>query len=319
MRNTVSGLVFDSIPVMLVNCYMRPSGTSLLKPELIARLKGIDFKARLVVEGFLSGLHRSPYKGFSVEFAEYRQYMPGDELKRIDWRVYGRTGRFFVREYEEETNLRAYLVLDASASMNYPATGYTKLDYGRWLAASLALLLNRQKDSTGLVTFSGKIDRYIPPRATGAHLRVLFRELENLKPGGETDISTTLHELAERIRRRGLVILISDLWDDATAVVAALRHFRARKHELLVFHLFHPDEATLGFSNPVLLRDLETGQEITVDPRQIQYQYQDRFNRRCEYFRRACAEARVDYQSLSTATPFEETLFTYLERRRRLH
>jgi uncharacterized protein (DUF58 family) len=293
--------------------------TPLLKPELIARLKGIDFKARMVVEGFLSGLHRSPYKGFSVEFAEHRQYMPGDELKRIDWRVYGRTERFFVREYEEETNLRAYLVLDASASMAYPAGSYSKLDYGRWLAASLAYLLNRQKDSTGLVTFSAKIDRYIPPRATTAHLRNIFRGLEALRPAGETNISSTLHELAERIRRRGLVIVISDLWDDETAIVSALRHFRARKHELLVFHLFHPDEAQLDFRQPVRLRDLETGQEITVDPRLIQRQYHERFTRRREYFRRSCAEAGIDYQPQSITTPFDQALFTYLEHRRRLN
>lgn len=303
---------------MLLNCYV-PHVKQLLKPELIARLKGIDFKARMVVEGFLSGLHRSPYKGFSVEFAEHRQYLPGDELKRIDWRVYGRTERFFIREYEEETNLRAYLVLDSSASMAYPDGSYSKLDYGRWLAASLAYLLNRQKDSTGLVTFSKKINRYIPPRATTAHLRIIFRELAGLKPSGDTNISSTLHQLAERIRRRGLVILISDLWDNETAIVPALRHFRARKHELLVFHLFHPDEAKLDFRNPVLLRDLETGQEITVDPRLIKRQYQERFNRRCEYFRRACAEALVDYQPLSITTPFDQALFSYLEHRQRLN
>ena len=311
-------LLIDNIAVSGLNCYMAHS-TSLLKPELIARLKGIDFKARMVVEGFLSGRHRSPFKGFSVEFAEHRQYMPGDELKRIDWRVYGRTERFFVREYEEETNLRAYLVLDASASMAYPTGSYSKLDYGRWLAASLAYLLNRQKDSTGLITFSSKIDRYIPPRATTVHLHIIFQELEKLRPAGETDISSTLHELAERIRRRGLVIVISDLWDDETAIISALRHFRARRHELLVFHLFHPEEAQLDFRNPLLLRDLETGQEIAVDPRLIQRQYHERFRKRLENFRHNCAEAAGDYQPLSITTPFDQALFTYLEHRRRLN
>ncbi|MEO0019730.1 MAG: DUF58 domain-containing protein [candidate division WOR-3 bacterium] len=295
-----------------------PLVTQPLKPELIAKLKGIDLKARLVVEGFLAGLHRSPYKGFSVEFAEHRQYMPGDELKRIDWRVYARTDRFFVREYEEETNLRAYLVLDASNSMAYATGGYTKLDYGCWLCAALAYLLNRQKDSTGLVTFSSKIDRYIPCRARASHLRILWRELENLKPGGETDLSRTLHELAERIKRRGLVIIISDLWDDEKAIISALRHFRARKHELLLFHIFHPDEEKLDFRNPVVLRDLESGQEITVDPRLIQAQYRAGFARRVQEFRRGCAEAAIDYQPISTATPFDQALLAYLERRRRL-
>ncbi len=289
-----------------------------LTPAVIARLKGIDLKARLVVEGFLSGLHRSPYKGFSVEFAEYRQYMPGDELKRVDWRVFGRTDRFFVREYEEETNLRAYLVVDASGSMRYANGGYTKLDYARWLGASLAYLLNRQKDSTGLVIFSDRIERYIPPRATSYHLRVIWRELERVKPGGETDVSTSLHELAERIKRRGLVIVISDLWDDADRVINALRHFRARKHELLVFHLFHPDERLLDFRSPLIFRDLETRQEVAVDPRLIQRQYQVGFDRRCERFRRSCAEGRIDYQLLNVTVPFDQALLVYLEHRRRL-
>lgn len=289
-----------------------------ISPQLVAKLKGIDLKARLVVEGFLAGLHRSPYKGFSVEFTEHRQYMPGDELKRIDWRVYGRTERFYIREYEEETNLRAYIVLDASGSMGYSRGNYTKLDYARWLAASLAYLLNKQKDSTGLVTFSDRIDRYIPPRASPAHLRLLLREMENLKPGGETNLSRTLQELAERIRRRGLVIVISDLWDDQQAVITGLRYFRARRHELIVLHIFHPDEQTLNFPNPLLLRDMETKQEITIDPRLIRTQYQQSFSQRCQIFKRGCAEGKIDYHPINTDTPFDQALLAYLEHRRRL-
>ncbi len=288
-----------------------------VSPEVIAKLKGIDLKARLVVEGFLVGLHRSPYKGFSVEFAEHRQYLPGDELKRIDWRVYGRTERFYIREYEEETNLRAYLVLDASGSMSYGGK-ISKLDYARWLCASLAYLLTRQKDATGLVTFSTKIDRYIPPRATVAHLRTIWRELENITPGGDTNIAQALHELAERIRRRGLIIIISDLWDDAGAVLAGLRHFRVRKHELILFHIFHPDEKNLNFPTPVRLRDLETGKEISVDPRVIRKDYERSFDQRAFDFQRGCAEGRIDYHPISTDAPFDQALFAYLERRRRL-
>lgn len=300
------------MPIAISN--QRPIGVT---PELIAKLKGIDLKARLVVEGFLAGLHRSPYKGFSVEFAEYRQYIPGDELKRIDWRVYGRTDRFFVREYQEETNLRAYLVLDTSGSMAYGGK-VTKLDYARWLCASLAYLLTRQRDATGLVTFSDKIDRYIPPRATTAHLQVIWRELEKLTPGGDTNIAQTLHQLAERLRRRGLIIIISDLWDESTAIISSLRHFRARKHELLLFHIFHPDEKGLDFPTPVRLRDLESGKEITIDPRIIKKEYQQSFARREGEFRRGCAEGRVDYYPITTATPFDQALLAYLERRRRL-
>lgn len=310
-------------PYRLLNCNVltrRSTDTTklALKPELVAKLKGIDLKARLVVEGFLAGLHRSPYKGFSVEFTEHRPYMPGDELKRIDWRVYGRTDRFFIREFEEETNLRAYILLDASGSMHYPADGITKLDYSRWLSASLAYLLTRQKDSVGLIVFTDRINTYIPPRASGAHLRIIFRELENTKPGGDTNLAYTLHQLAERLKRRGLVIIISDLWDDQTQVLSGLRHFRARKHELLLFHIFHPDEANLNFPAPLLLRDLETGVELTVDPRLIKTRYQEGFHQRSADFKKGCSEARIDYQPLSLATPFDQALLKYLERRSRL-
>jgi uncharacterized protein (DUF58 family) len=292
--------------------------TEFLRPEVVARLKGIDLKARLVVEGFLAGLHRSPYKGFSVEFTEHRQYMPGDELKRIDWKVYAKTDRFFVREYEEETNLRAYLVLDASASMSYATGKVTKLEYASSLAASLAYLLLHQKDSAGLIAFSDKIDRYVPPRSTPAHLNVLLRQLETLKPGGETNIADTFHQLAERVKRRGLVIVMSDLWDEQAAVMSALRHFRHRKHEVLVFHITDPNERAFAFKNPVVLKDLETGQEMTVDPRVVRGEFQASFDEYFAGFERGCREALVDYHRITTDTPFDRALFSYLERRSRL-
>jgi len=293
--------------------------TEFLRPEVAARLKGIDLRARLVVEGFLAGLHRSPYKGFSVEFTEHRQYMPGDELKRIDWRVYGRTDRFFIREYEEETNLRAYLVLDSSNSMSFRTSGISKLEYASCLAASLAYLLLHQKDSAGLITFSDRIDSFIPPRSTPVHLNVLLGALERLKPGGDTDVAATLHQLAERVKRRGLIILLSDLWDDESAVVSALRHFRFRKHEVLVFHVLDPAERDFGFRQPVVLRDLETGAELTVDPRVVGHKYRQALAGRLSLFERRCAEGLIDYHRFTTDTPFDQALFAYLERRRRLH
>ncbi len=292
--------------------------TAFLQPEVVARLKGIDLKARLVVEGFLAGLHRSPYKGFSVEFTEHRQYMPGDELKRIDWKVYARTDRFFIREFEEETNLRAYLVLDASGSMSYATGKVTKLTYATLLAASLSYLLLHQKDSAGLVTFSDRIEQYVPPRSSPAHLNVLLKTLAALKPGGDTNVAGTLHQLAERIRRRGLVIVISDLWDESGSVLSALRHFRFRKHEVLVFHVIDPNERRFGFSNPVVLKDLETGQEMTVDPRTVREEYQQSFDAYFGAFERGCREALIDYHRITTDTPFDRALFSYLERRSRL-
>ena len=295
-----------------------PQYTEFLKPEVVAKLKGIDLKARMVVEGFLAGLHRSPYKGFSAEFTEHRPYMPGDELKRIDWKVYAKTDRFVVREYEEETNLRAYLVLDTSGSMGYKSGTLSKLDYANCLAAALAYLLLRQKDSAGLVSFSDKIDRYVPPRSSRSHLNVLLQALAAARPGGDTGVAATLHQLAERVRRRGLVILISDLWDDPQRVLGGLRHFRFRKHELLVFHLLDPNERALDFKGPVALRDLETGQEMILDPRVVRADYQRDFDGFFRQFEQGCREAGIDYHRVTTDTPFDRALFQYLERRRRM-
>ena len=290
-----------------------------LKPEEVARLRSIDLRARLVVEGFLAGLHRSPYKGFSVEFTEHRQYMPGDELKRVDWKVYAKTDRWYVREYEEETNLRAYLIVDSSASMAYRSRGpVTKLEYASFLAAGLSYLLLHQKDSAGLTVFSDRVETYIPPRSTPAHLNVLLNRLDRLEPGGDTDLAATFHELAERIKRRGLIIILSDLWDEQQRVLSALRHFRHRKHEVLVFHVLDPNERDFDYRNPLVLRDLETNQELTLDPRVVGDDYRSAFS---EYFARfecGCREGMVDYHLMPTDTPFDRALLAYLARRQRM-
>lgn len=292
-------------------------GSRLLKPEVVAKLRSIDLKARLVVEGFLAGLHRSPYKGFSVEFTEHRPYMPGDELKRIDWRVYGKTDRFFVREYEEETNLKAYLILDASNSMSYKTTTVSKLEYATYLAASLSYLLLRQKDSAGLAVFSDHIQTYVPPRSVPSHLSILLRTLEKLRPGGDTNLAATFHELAERIKRRGLIVILSDLWDDQPAVLTALRHFRHRKHEVLVFHIVDPNEARFEYRSPVVLKDLETGQTLTLDPRVVGTEYRSAFASHFARFQKGCREGLIDCHRITTDTPFDRALLSYLERRQR--
>ena len=289
-----------------------------LLPEVVSKLGRIDLKARLVVEGFLTGLHRSPFKGFSVEFAEYRQYMPGDELKRIDWKVYAKTDRFYIREYQEETNLRAYLLLDTSGSMAYKSDKISKLEYASYLAASLAYLLLKQKDSVGLVQFGAKIEKYIPPRQAGAHLTVLLNTLDKIKPGGETDLSKTFHQLAERIKRRGLVIIFSDLFDAKEKVIKALRHFRHRKHEVLVFHILDRNEIDFAFAAPLVLKDLESKNELTIDPRIIRKEYQHTFDDFFNDFRRQCRESRIDYHLITTDMPFDRALLSYLEKRKRL-
>jgi len=187
-----------------------------LKPDVVSKLSGMEIKARLVVEGFIAGLHRSPYHGFSVEFAEHRQYMPGDPLRNIDWKVYAKTDRYFVKEFEEETNLKAYILLDTSGSMGYASNGIPKLEYSSYLAASLGYLMLKQRDSVGLVVFDSTIRKYIPPKSTMTHLHNLLKELDKLEASQTTDVSSALHEMAERIKRRGLIIVISDLFSGRT-------------------------------------------------------------------------------------------------------
>lgn len=289
-----------------------------LIPEVIAKLKRIDLKARLVVEGFLTGLHRSPYKGFSCEFAEYRSYMPGDELKRIDWKIYAKTDRFFIREYEEETNLKAYLLLDASGSMSYTSGKISKLEYSEYLAASLGYLLIKQRDSVGLAVFTSQLDHYIPPRSVPTHLSSLLKTIEQVKPGGDTDLANTFHQLAEKIRRRGLVIIFSDLFDDKEKVISSLHHFRHKKHEVLVFHILDKNELDFNFPQPLILRDLESNKEITLDPRVIKKDYQKALNEFMFDFKRRCREYLIDYHLITTDTPLDKALLYYLEKRRRL-
>lgn len=289
-----------------------------LQPEVLAKLRRIDLKARLVVEGFLTGLHRSPFKGFSQEFAEYRSYLPGDELKRIDWKLYAKTDRFYIKEYEEETNLKAYILIDASGSMQYTSTKISKLEYASYIAASLAYLLIKQRDSVGLVTFTQTLDQYIPPRSNPAHLKVLLHAIDKIVPLGDTNLANTFHKLAEKIKRRGLVIILSDLFDNKENVLSALKHFRHKKHEVLVFHVLDKNELDFSFSQPLILKDLETKKEITLDPRVIRKQYQKTLTQYFSDFNVRCREYMIDYNQITTNTPLDRALFEYLQKRNRI-
>lgn len=289
-----------------------------LDPAVVSRLKGMDIKARLVVEGFVSGLHRGPYKGFSVEFAEHRQYMPGDPIRYIDWKVYGKTDRFYIKEYEEETNLRAYIIMDGSASMGYKSNGITKLEYGCYLAASLAYLMLKQQDSVGLLTFDTKPRKYIPPRSVKRHLHVILRELAHLRAAEETDLGLSLHELAQRVKRRGLIILISDLLDDEDRVIRGLKLFRHRKHEVIVFHVLDPYEVSFPFEHEVILRDMETGEEVPAVPWEIRREYRGRVASWIDRYRSLLRQSGIDYVPVRTSTTFDVALFAYLEKRQRL-
>jgi len=292
-----------------------PFKSKYYDPRKLARIKNLQFLARTVVEGYISGLHRSPFKGFSSEFAEYREYLPGDDLKHFDWRVYARTDKRYVRQYEEETNLTCTLLLDASGSMAFGENGVTKFDYGCCLAAALGYLMIQQRDQVGLVVFDQQVRRRIPPRNSPAHLKFMLEQLERTGPEGKTGIAGCLHSIAESTTRRGLVIVLSDLIDDQDDVMNALNHFRHDRSEVIVFNLFDPAERELPYDGLVELLDLETGDKMQVRGDVIRADYRRRFEEFVQRYRRDCAACRVDYQLVTTDTPFELMLAAYLSRR----
>jgi uncharacterized protein (DUF58 family) len=289
-----------------------------LQPETVSHLSNLNLVARLVVEGFLTGLHKSPYHGFSVEFAEHRQYMPGDDIRHVDWKVYGKTDRFYVKEFEEETNLKAWLLVDASASMSFSSHTVNKLQYATYLAASLSYLMLKQKDSVGLITFDQKIRNYLPPRSVNTYLSQILQELQRLKSRSKTDVAKTFHELAERIKRRGLVIIFSDLFDDPSKVMMALKHFRHKKHEVIVFHILDPLERSFDFKQDAVFQDMETGEKISTQPWHIRGAYQKLMNDFVETYKRKCLENRIDYVLMDTMEPFDRALLQYLVKRKRM-
>ncbi len=308
-----------------------PTAPRLLDPEALSRLDSMELRARLIVEGFITGLHKSPYHGFSVEFAEHRPYNAGDELRHVDWKVYAKSDRYYVKQYEEETNLRHYVVLDTSASMRYRGEApVTKLQYGATLAAALHYLMARQRDATGLIAFDERVHTLLPPKSTGGHLRGLLGTLDGLanaepKKGEapKTAAAAALHEVAERIPRRALVVVVTDLFENVAAhdeLLKALRHLRYRGHEVLVFHVLDAaTERRFQFQDvPYVFRDLETGEEVTLQPAQLRQSYTEAVAAFSEAFRRRCREMHVDLVELDTARPYDDALLAYLNKRRRL-
>ncbi len=285
----------------------------LIDPEALVKLGRLELIARQVVEGFVSGKHRSPFKGFSVEFAEHREYTPGDDLRDLDWRVYARSDRYYVKQYEEETNLRAYLLLDASGSMRYAGDSVSKFRYGQFLAATLAHLMLHQQDAVGLVTFDEALRRYIPPRSRPSHLHVLLEEMERTEPGGETSLSSVLHYVAERIRRRGLVVLISDCFDDVESLMSGLHHFRHRKHEVVLLHVMAREELTFPFRSWSQFRCLEDAStRLMLDPASVRDEYLREVSAFLDELKRRCGEMEIDYVQLDTSTPYDDALVRYL-------
>jgi len=288
---------------------------SFLDPAVVARLGTLELKARTIVEGFLSGLHRSPFKGFSVEFAEYRQYMPGDDLSTIDWKVYARSDRHYVKKFEEETNLDCHLIVDVSGSMSYGSRGITKFEYAACLAASIAYLMNRQRDAVGLVAFADRMTAMIPASARAGHLRSLLVTLARMHPAERTNVSKPLHQLADALSRRGIVVLISDLLDDPDEVVRGLKHFQYRGTDVIVFHVLDPDEMEFPFDRPSRFEDLETGDEVMAVPATVRQHYLDRIGAMIERYRRELGSSGIDYELLPTTEPIEMALLAYLSKR----
>jgi uncharacterized protein (DUF58 family) len=293
-----------------------------VQPEALAKLGKLNLIARAVVEGFISGMHRSPFHGSSVEFSEHREYVHGDNPKDLDWLALARTDRYYIKRYQEETNLRAHVILDTSASMGYrfDEEHVSKLEYGCFLAASLAFLMTRQQDPVGLVTFDEELRTFLPPRSSTRHLNRILQALEGVAPGKQTQISTTFHDLAERIRKRGLIIIISDLFEAAesrTELMRGLRHFRHKKHEVLLFHVLDNAEINFPFERLSEFIDMETGDRMQADPAYVKVEYERQVKEFVEGFRRDCAAANIDYVLANTAAPYDLLLQAYLSRRKR--
>ena len=292
---------------------MKNGGKSYFDPLVLARLSNLYLKARWVVEGTMSGIHRSRSKGFSVEFEAHREYSPGDEIRRIDWKALGKFDKYFIKETEDETNLRAHLILDVSASMDYSSNGISKFAYGSILTASLAYLILKQQDAVGLVTFSDRIESFIPAKAKRGYLIELLNALEGQTPSGETALGKILQEIAGKINRRGLVILVSDLLDEPEEILKGLRLFRFKGNDVIVFHLMDAAELDLPFEGNILFEDMEeTRLRVTADPQAIRQVYRKVVEEYTNHLRKQCQEKSIDYNLLSTATPLDHALVSYL-------
>ena len=298
-----------------------------INPEILSQIKGLELTAKKIIEGFIAGLHKSPYHGFSVEFAEHRPYNTGDDFKHIDWKVYAKKERFYVKQYEEETNLRCFLVLDTSSSMYFKHKAqWTKLEYSAYLAAAMAYLMQGQRDAVGFASFADTLRTILPAKGTRRHLRRIFLEIEpylTINKGDFTASAAALHELAERIHQRSLVVIFTDLFENIEthdALISALKHLRHRKHEIILFNITeHYTELNLNLEyERYLLEDLESGEQLEISPAQIAQDYRAKVTMYLQRFKQACNEFQIDFESVSTEQPFSEALIHYLKKRSRL-
>ena len=294
-----------------------PSAQPLIEADVVGRLMGQPLLARFPMEGSVSGHHRSPHRGSSVEFAEYRNYVPGDDIRRLDWRVFARTDRYYLKEFEAETNLRCYVVLDCSGSMGFTGEHGTRLDYAKRIAATLSYLIINQGDAAGLLHVTEKTATEIPPRRNASHLQVILDTLGQARPTGETRLVPMLHELAEKARRRALVVILSDCFCDGDALRDALQHLRFQKHDLALFHLLDPLELDFEFDRPVRFVDMEGSQSIITEPATVRAEYQAQLKRFLGKLRDDCHEFNADYRRVTLDQPYGEVMANFLTERAR--
>lgn len=290
-----------------------------LNPEVISGLKSLELRAKMIVEGFMVGLHKSPYHGFSVEFAEYRPYIQGDSIKSIDWKVFAKTEKHFLKKYEDETNLICNIFIDCSQSMSFKnSSKITKLDYAINLAAALTYILINQQDSVGLVVYSDIIKKVIPPKSNKYHLKTILSELANIKSEGKTNTSVALNSLAETIKKRGLTIIISDFFDDLDLTISAIKKIHFKKNEIIVFQILDPIEINFGFESDSTFVDLETKEKLSSQPHHIQLAYQEAMNEFLTKLKRECINFNIDYNLIETNQTFEKALLSYFAKRKKL-
>ncbi len=302
-----------------------PSAQEYLRPEVIAEVQRLDLRARFLVEGFLAGLHRSPFLGFSVEFSEHRKYVPGDDLRLLDWNVFAKTDRFYIRKYQAETTLDTYLLVDLSGSMDYPPMDepdlsvgrLRKIDYSICLAAAIGYMLIHQQDAVGLATFGEKLQGFLGPKAKRSHLMAILAELTNIRPYGPTGLADALHEIADRVRKRSLMVLFSDLLADVQPVVEAMHHLRYRGHDLIVFHVLSEEEAVFPFRGPKRFTDVESDAHVSTNATAIRAAYLEELSRFIDRYGDEAAAIGADFASVHTGMTFDKALLRFLISRQR--
>ncbi|MCH7974491.1 MAG: DUF58 domain-containing protein [Bacteroidetes bacterium] len=291
-----------------------------LDPVIISKLNSLEIKAKLVVEGFMVGLHKSPYHGFSVEFSQHRPYIQGDNFKDVDWKVYGKTEKFFIKQYEEETNLKCHVLLDVSRSMEFSSEkNISKIEYSKTLAAALSYLMLKQQDAVGLALYSDKIHQYYTPKVSKIYFQQMLKSLAEIVPSNKTNTSSCLNEVAEKINTRGLVIIISDFFDDINSILTSLKHFRYKNNEVIVFQILDPVEKNFAFDRDSIFKDLETEEEMTTQPYQIQKAYIEAMQEFTGKIKSECLNSKIEYNLITTDTPFDKALFSYIQKRSKLH